>query len=586
MKNRLLRRRPKRTTFWKLFAKAMTAVIVITLLLAAVLNYGIEYFLCRQAFSQQSSLEDQLSTSVQYKEDKYDKIGGRLNIASFQMGMGTYYVNTYGFEESFTVPFLGHIASDSDREGIAVSALIDGNGNVMISNAAKIWCIMKTDNDPSNNKWLFYDPEDTDLPELRQLIDYALDVRYSEHRMLSFDILSAYVDISGHRIIPHTVRVYYKKSDKRYADLNEVIFDDEVIALYKDTEVNTEGIDLGGYEFMDFQGNKKYGNDGPETYPSCGFENVWGVEKEKVEKTLSERYKSGGPDYEDQFDNTIKNGNARYLTVTYNDEKCTLFTYFKVFVWNKSVKRMYIILTGLVFLIMTFIAFLRCWAKNTRNQAQYAFEDYQRALTNNLAHDIKTPLAVIGGYAENLIEMRKEGGSEKELKYLSSIMKNVAYTDDIIAKTLELSETEQIKNPNKTKVDIKALAEKLAEKYTTALEEKSIELTVEGGGEVSADEDMLSVAVENLISNAVKYTREGGSIKITADRKRLSVVNDTAENVDTKDLLIPFVKGDKGRSDKNSHGLGLAIAAAAAERNGFRLNVDCRDRKFTAVIEF
>ena len=53
-----------------------------------------------------------------------------------------------------------------------------------------------------------------------------------------------------------------------------------------------------------------------------------------------------------------------------------------------------------------------------------------------------------------------------------------------------------------------------------------------------------------------------------------------------KDLLMPFVKGDKGRSDKNSHGLGLAIAAAAAERNGFGLNVDCRDREFTAVIEF
>ena len=53
--------------------------------------------------------------------------------------------------------------------------------------------------------------------------------------------------------------------------------------------------------------------------------------------------------------------------------------------------------------IMAFIAFLGCWAKNTKNKYQYAFEDYQRALTHNLAHDIKTPLAVIGGSRRSMV---------------------------------------------------------------------------------------------------------------------------------------------------------------------------------------
>ena len=236
--------------------------------------------------------------------------------------------------------------------------------------------------------------------------------------------------------------------------------------------------------------------------------------------------------------------------------------------------------------LATLIALLYAWRKNVKNKAQYAFEDYQRALTNNLAHDLKTPLAVIGGYAENLIEMRKEGGGEKELRYLASIMDNVAYTDSIIAKTLRLSETEQTKELNKVKVDIKALAEKLAEKYKAALEERGIELTVTGGGEITADEDTLTSAAENLISNAVKYTRDDGTIKIIADKKRLAVVNDVAEDVDTKDLTMPFVKGDKARSDKSSSGLGLAIASAAAERNGFGLKVSCKDKRFTAEIIF
>lgn len=182
--------------------------------------------------------------------------------------------------------------------------------------------------------------------------------------------------------------------------------------------------------------------------------------------------------------------------------------------------------------------------------------------------------------------MRKDSGGEKELKYLDSIMQNVSYTDDIIAKTLKLSETEQIKKLNKTKVDIKALAEKSAEKYRTALEERNIDLKIEGKCEVNANEDTLMTAVENLISNAVKYTRDGGSIKITADKKRLAVVNDVSENISTKDLLMPFVKGDKARSDKTSSGLGLAIASAAAAQNGFTLKIDCKDKKFTATIEF
>ena len=92
--------------------------------------------------------------------------------------------------------------------------------------------------------------------------------------------------------------------------------------------------------------------------------------------------------------------------------------------------------------------------------------------------------------------------------------------------------------------------------------------------------------MENIISNAVKYTDEGGCIKITADKKQLSVVNDVTENIETKDLLMPFVKGDKARSDKNSHGLGLAIASAAAAQNGFKLKLECKDKSFKAIIVF
>ena len=87
--------------------------------------------------------------------------------------------------------------------------------------------------------------------------------------------------------------------------------------------------------------------------------------------------------------------------------------------------------------------------------------------------------------------------------------------------------------------------------------------------------------MENLLSNAVKYTRDDRRIVVTADKKHLCIVNDTASDVDTKDLAMPFVKGDKCSS-----GLGLAIAAAAAEQNGFSLKLSSSDLKFKAELEF
>ena len=92
--------------------------------------------------------------------------------------------------------------------------------------------------------------------------------------------------------------------------------------------------------------------------------------------------------------------------------------------------------------------------------------------------------------------------------------------------------------------------------------------------------------MENLISNAVKYTPDGGTIRIQITGKHLTVTNNTAEDIDTQDLLMPFVKGDKARSDKRSSGLGLSIAKTAAERNGFTLKISCKNKVFSAVLRF
>ena len=156
-------------------------------------------------------------------------------------------------------------------------------------------------------------------------------------------------------------------------------------------------------------------------------------------------------------------------------------------------------------------------------------------------------------------------------------MKNVAYTDEIIRKTLQFSEAGQFRKLNKTEVDVRKLTEQLAEKYRTALTERGIELRIEGESKVQADADLLTVTLENLLSNAVKYTVDGGLINAQIAPARFILLNDISEDMrrgfNAQKLMMPFVRGDKARNDKSGSGLGLPMAKAAAEQNGFTLRI-------------
>ena len=448
--------------------------------------------------------------------------------------------------------------------------IIDESNNVVASNRQRLIAMFNFEKGDKDNGIYSCDNEQLHINDIDNIYARYNNFCLINDRMNYVDLTmsSAYVNKKDRTFIPHEMYmvtytfddIYSEKSEKKTEDSFNITVDDD------------------NYELIEFD----LGNS--DSYPKNYLFSFQGTSKNEMylKERVFKRNESGVGGYSYDDDLYIVDG---YLGVVIEGKEYTLYVGLIVNTKELQVVRLFWKWTISLAILLTLIALLYAWSRNVKNKAQYAFEDYQRALTNNLAHDLKTPLAVIGGYAENLMEMRRESSDEKELSYLSSIMDNVAYTDDIIRKTLKLSETEQKKKLNKTKVDIKALAEKCAEKYKDAIDERGIELEIVGSGEVTADEDSLSLAFDNLISNAVKYTRNDGSIKITASKKGFAVENDTAENVDTKELKMPFVKGDKARSDKSSSGLGLSIAEAAAIQNGFRLKISCKDKKFTARID-
>ena len=96
----------------------------------------------------------------------------------------------------------------------------------------------------------------------------------------------------------------------------------------------------------------------------------------------------------------------------------------------------------------------------------------------------------------------------------------------------------------------------------------------------------LGTIVENLVSNAVKYTTENGTINAELDKKRLVITNTVAAKVDVKKLKQPFVRGDASRSNTQGSGLGLSLADRAAVMNGMVLKLACTDTEFRAELKF
>lgn len=579
MKNEQLRRKPKRTTFLKIFAKAMILPILIT----AFVGFNIfplgKSYIQSQTQNQNDSDFQNLVNWIE-KGDTAEKQWNRP--IEFPMCVSaSRVISTDGifFNTGAGLYIMG--TTYDDPKSASVRWVFDSDGNIIMSNRAKMWVVLHYGSEITDRIYCKFDPEKYNIPELNDLFTEYFDDTKNNNLSYNFHLKSLYLNKETNEMIPHEFEI------KKYK--YSVFFSDPIFEENDIKPVETRNIvinaDEEGFELVDLVNRNS-----PDDYPSAGFFSIWGSDPAAFDE-IYRKYKDMTTEGKMQKGMQGNGNNTAdfYCKHDVSENKygasgCISVT--RINYLNRHAVRKYWLITILVFLISTTIALVLSIIRNEKNKTQYAFEDYQRALTNNLAHDLKTPLAVIGGYAENLMEMRKDSGGEKELKYLDSIMQNVSYTDDIIAKTLKLSETEQIKKLNKTKVDIKALAEKSAEKYRTALEERNIDLKIEGKCEVNANEDTLMTAVENLISNAVKYTRDGGSIKVTADKKRLAVVNDVSENISTKDLLMPFVKGDKARSDKTSSGLGLAIASAAAAQNGFTLKIDCKDKKFSAFIEF
>lgn len=464
------------------------------------------------------------------------------------------------------------------------SCITDKDRNIIYSNRMGLQTYMQF-NEEKDAGLMSCDTENKDIPELQRFEkDYmTLNEKVDYNTVENYDIIikvimkSAYVNREENKFIPHETDINLIKYYPEHEEPNEVLES-------KSYKINVP--EKNGYELIEFDLSgvdhiDRITNDSYPRYFTLGFSGTDRQWFDDIKEACT--FDTGLIGYWGNAGADIR----KYMQSSeiYIDGKPHLLTVIlQVDVWNEVTRPLYFKILTTFLLAVLIIALLDAWRKNVRNQAEYMFEDYQKNLTDSLAHDLKTPLTAIGGYAENILS----GSLSKEEthKYLDSIMDSVAYTDSIITHTLELSRINSINDINKVSTFIHTIVEKCVEKYSVTLDERNITVTIDGQAEINTNTRLFETITENLVSNAVKYTSENGRINIKISSECLEISNTVNRKVDIEKLKRPFAKGDISRSGQTGSGLGLAIAEKAALSNGFTLSLSCTDSEFTARLIF
>lgn len=226
-----------------------------------------------------------------------------------------------------------------------------------------------------------------------------------------------------------------------------------------------------------------------------------------------------------------------------------------------------------------FMIVLACMLKVSKvTEKTYAerekLEETRRDFTNAIAHELKTPLGVIRGFAENLEEKTNE---EKRDYYLNQIVGQTESMDEMIKEMIYISKLDSDKFVlDKKEVSFKKLIDEALESLSIYIEEKQLQVSYKGLSDrvIEGDSQYLKKAIWNLISNAVEYNQQNGQVEIIFEESTVKIRN-TGNQIPEEDLshvFDMFYTGNKSRTSGESHlGLGLYLSKKILNMHGLQV---------------
>ena len=205
------------------------------------------------------------------------------------------------------------------------------------------------------------------------------------------------------------------------------------------------------------------------------------------------------------------------------------------------------------------------------------FVKYQKELFIGVAHELKTPLAVMK--TKNEVTLLKKRDAEKYIEALKLNNKTIDNMNKMISNILEIGRQEGAQFELPVELDlIKFLKEHSSNfKMLASLENKHIKTDFKPDTLVLLIQPtLLTHILQNFVQNAIKFTNEGGTVKILSfikdDTFVIKVIDEGIGIDENKDLFAPF----KRYGEKSGAGLGLFLAKAAADAIGAKISIKNR----------
>ena len=225
-------------------------------------------------------------------------------------------------------------------------------------------------------------------------------------------------------------------------------------------------------------------------------------------------------------------------------------------------------------------------------------EEKRRSFVSDASHELKTPLSIIKLLSDSLIQT-PHPDPEFLREFLGDMGAEVERLTRIVQRLLDLTKMDQTNSLNIDMVSIAEITSEIFEKLKPLAQNKEISFTLLNPSDdvlVPVDRDSITEAIYNICDNSIKYTENGGSVKMEVMRDLGNVlirITDTGIGIpkdEIQKIFDRFYRVDKARArDTGGTGLGLSIAMDAVKLHGGYIEVSSEEEKgssFTVVLPY
>ena len=219
-------------------------------------------------------------------------------------------------------------------------------------------------------------------------------------------------------------------------------------------------------------------------------------------------------------------------------------------------------------------------------RTQKSLDEMKSDFTNNMTHELKTPISVAYAANDALLNFLDEDSPEQRRKYLEISQSQLEHLSGLVEQILSMSmERRKGLVLHREDINLAALVDDIVEKHRMKAE-KDVAFTVDIPSDftVNADRMHLSNIMNNLIDNAVKYSGEKVSINIAAEGNRLTI-SDNGIGMSASVLMHIFEKFYRAHTgnlhDVKGYGLGLYYVHSIVEKHGWNISVESEPGKGT-----